>query len=428
MTFIDLKALSPNLPSFAIDAKAQFGAPGIITADSTAQLQAAFNALPPSGGAVLLAPGVYNVSQTLTIPRQPFALIGYPYLSYVNEVPNSARIRLANGANVDILNTTVGSDVLIENVQFDGNKANNASGRGIVIASIRSKLSNVMVNNCPNDGIFANAGNIAFENVYAYVNGGNGIEFSTASTDCQLTNVNCGSNAGSSLVFSGNAADIMITNGNFFNAGNEGVIIQNGATTIKFVNCQINGNQKSGVSLYGSSGNVASIRFISCRIYGNSLIGAGTWPNLLISTSATFTVQDVDAFGCLFGDPFVNDNAAGSVQLAQSGTGFIRRMKFLGNSMFSGGASQVVRSGTIDPTVKFNYNDGYITENNGSSTGTGAQQTIAHGLSFTPTQQQIALIAGSATAAPFHSAAPNATNIFVTAANLQPWYWSTTGS
>jgi len=70
---------------------------------------------------------------------------------------------------------------------------------------------------------------------------------------------------------------------------------------------------------------------------------------------------------------------------------------------------------------------GIVTRNSGASTGTGAQQAIAHGLKFTPTRQQIALWAGSATAAPWHSAAPDATNLYVTAANGQPWYWATAG-
>lgn len=70
---------------------------------------------------------------------------------------------------------------------------------------------------------------------------------------------------------------------------------------------------------------------------------------------------------------------------------------------------------------------GYVRDNSGASVGTGAQQTIAHGLAFTPTRQQIALTPGSATAVPFHSAAPDATNIYVTAAFNQPWYWATAG-
>jgi len=62
--------------------------------------------------------------------------------------------------------------------------------------------------------------------------------------------------------------------------------------------------------------------------------------------------------------------------------------------------------------------------NSGSFNGTGSEQTIAHGLGFTPTRQQVILIAGSATANPFHSSAPDATNIYVTAGNGQDWYWN----
>ena len=82
--------------------------------------------------------------------------------------------------------------------------------------------------------------------------------------------------------------------------------------------------------------------------------------------------------------------------------------------------------GGSNVTIKNNI--GYVTENSGSSTGTGAQQTVAHGLAITPTRQQIALTAGSATALPFHSAAPDATNIYVTAALNQAWYWATVGT
>lgn len=69
----------------------------------------------------------------------------------------------------------------------------------------------------------------------------------------------------------------------------------------------------------------------------------------------------------------------------------------------------------------------YSTHNSGSSTGTGAQQTIAHGLGFAPTCQHISLTGGSATALPYHSAAPDATYIYVTAANGQAWFWATVG-
>ena len=64
---------------------------------------------------------------------------------------------------------------------------------------------------------------------------------------------------------------------------------------------------------------------------------------------------------------------------------------------------------------------GYITEKWGSSTGSGAQQTIAHGLGATPTL--VLLSDKELNAIPYQSAAADATNIFVTAAVNQDWSW-----
>ena len=66
-------------------------------------------------------------------------------------------------------------------------------------------------------------------------------------------------------------------------------------------------------------------------------------------------------------------------------------------------------------------NIGYTTESDGESVGTGEEQATPHGLAITPTRRQVILFAGSATANPFHSSDPDATNIYVTAGSDQPW-------
>jgi hypothetical protein len=63
------------------------------------------------------------------------------------------------------------------------------------------------------------------------------------------------------------------------------------------------------------------------------------------------------------------------------------------------------------------------TENNGTSTGTGAQQTIAHGCGFTPTTANVILTDLESGAAAYCSAAPDDTNIYVTATNNQDYRW-----
>ena len=55
-------------------------------------------------------------------------------------------------------------------------------------------------------------------------------------------------------------------------------------------------------------------------------------------------------------------------------------------------------------------------------TGTGAQQAIAHGLAVTPTAAQIILSeADTGLAIPYQSAAPDATNVNITAVNLKTY-------
>jgi len=66
-------------------------------------------------------------------------------------------------------------------------------------------------------------------------------------------------------------------------------------------------------------------------------------------------------------------------------------------------------------------NMGYVTENYGSSTGTGAQQTVAHGLSATPTVVILWNIEDGAN--PYQSAAADGTNIYITAVLNQDYGW-----
>ncbi len=91
----------------------------------------------------------------------------------------------------------------------------------------------------------------------------------------------------------------------------------------------------------------------------------------------------------------------------------------LGSESMNG--SNITRCVLIGQTTNVN---GVDNKSSGYSEGTGDEQTVPHGLSFTPTRQQVILIAGSATANPYHSKDPDATNIYVTVGSGQAWYWN----
>ncbi len=119
-------------------------------------------------------------------------------------------------------------------------------------------------------------------------------------------------------------------------------------------------------------------------------------------------------------------SATTSYGIQESGTSNYNR--FLDNDLTAVGTIIANRISIVGINTQLKNNTGYLTENSGLSIGTGVQQTIPHGLATIPTRQQIALTSGSSTANPYHSAAPDATNIYVTATNNQPWYWATVGT
>jgi len=76
-----------------------------------------------------------------------------------------------------------------------------------------------------------------------------------------------------------------------------------------------------------------------------------------------------------------------------------------------------------DATEMRLYIKGLGYRNSGMETGTGAQQTIAHGCAFTPTEANVILTNIDNGANPYLSAPPDATNIYVTAASGLRYRW-----
>jgi len=80
--------------------------------------------------------------------------------------------------------------------------------------------------------------------------------------------------------------------------------------------------------------------------------------------------------------------------------------------------------GTITGTINHSKgNIGYVTENSGNNTGTGAQQTIAHGLVSTP---KLVTVIPNVTGATVSSVWADATNIYCTVTNGKTYNWVAT--
>jgi len=114
------------------------------TADEE-EINAAINALPSSGGTVLLLEGTYNVASPITILSSNVVLAG---------VGHATKLFLTNGANCHVVEVGDGSspisNCVVRDLQVDGNKDNQTSTmKGIYLhGEPGAKVTNSAVINC----------------------------------------------------------------------------------------------------------------------------------------------------------------------------------------------------------------------------------------------------------------------------------------
>lgn len=153
-----------------------------------------------------------------------------------------------------------------------------------------------------------------------------------------------------------------------------------------------------------------SVTYGGFRIYNNSyttLVGNIAYNNSLYGIHLDLSNYTSVSDNLLFGSPT-------ALKADNSNYNEIKNNQLLGT------IAGYAETSCIANNLKFN--SGFITNNIGSSSGTGAEQTIAHGLAGTPTN--VILSNGDAISNPYQSSAADATNIYVTADNGETWYWS----
>ncbi len=400
----------------------------------------------------------------------PSAAVSVP--SYTILDLRQAKLTLANGANSDIYTVvTNATDIELEGGLLDGNRLNQIGGySGIMIrGSTDVKIHGTKVTSCYRHNITLEGGSryqcsdlILLDagqfNFYTYTL--NGIGYVTKSQFNNIIGIGSGKvdpMNGSSILFANLQdceidniyAEDALTGGGIdintcsylsvglltaYNNNWLGVEISNTRHST-FGAIVAHGNLADGLNLHTSCYNVTiaetvlyqnntaggrisdsyRINILGGHIFNNSQAVANARSGMEINNSVNCMMQNLHALD----DQDPKTQKYGIEEIGTSDWNFIYDNDVIPNA--------TAGIAVLGAHTKVRRNNGFTTENSGSSTGTGAQQTIAHGLAFTPTRQQIALFAGSATALPFHSADPDATNIYVTAALNQPWYWATVG-
>jgi len=200
----------------------------------------------------------------------------------------------------------------------------------------------------------------------------------------------------------------------------QNITIANNVCTTGTVGNAVNiktGNATTDIRNIYISNNIANTRRI-CSFAGT---GAGTIEKIHFDNN-TFDPCHAEGIlikqseSCVVTDLYVNGNSFNDAFWPVAGT--VDRALFIGNDFSDCSNLDDWESWT---NLTFRDNVGYVSQNNGSGTGTGAEQTIAHGLNKTPTKIILWNIEDGAN--PYISTAATSTNIYITAVSGNDYGW-----
>jgi hypothetical protein len=396
------------MPLFIADAQTlvlnvkDFGAAGLgssTSAKDTAAIQAAINSLPATGGIIYVPTGSYTLNASLTVPAT--ILTGFKFYG----AGWSSILTIANGVNdyaLKFLESSSGiNGAEVGYMKIDCNGTNQTGGGGIDAFGATCCYFDYLWLHTPyNEGIHIHGGTLIGNfGIQSYVtnclfdNGssvaGNGRGLSLDSTD-QITIIGnvfreMGGTSGSDAVCIRDTNGSNTIMGNIFGNNNGAHVGGGGIKTYASYN-RIVGNQFD--SLAGT--NVALLAFGNI-VTDNNFLNVGKSATSQNSASGVYTNTNRQT---------INDNYFSSDGTASNGTeSFI----FFDSNTTAGTAQGNIydtnNGGSGFPIMKFGtgtsnkiaYNSGWVTEKNGTASITTGNTSIAvsHGLSVTPTLQQI---------------------------------------
>jgi hypothetical protein len=175
---------------------------------------------------------------------------------------------------------------------------------------------------------------------------------------------------------------------------------------------------------FDSNADISHIKgpFSYSQIIGNIISGhSGTrGTGIAITNSSAYVYQEIVGNSFYFLENGITGARRGTIV----GNSFVSISTILIQATYCAiSANYFGTTGTLSLTgCKVVGNYGYVTDNHGTSTGTGSQQTIAHGLSAAPTM--VLLSEGTTGGAlAYQSAAADATNIYITATLNMTYAW-----
>jgi len=389
--------------------------------DDQIEIQAAIDALPVNGGKVLLLEGLFILSTPLFPPAA-----GNVYRHYYVEGQGKTGtiLQLADNSSCSVVEQGSGTGNLhLSNLWLNGNKANQSSGNGINATGMFVWLDDVTISHIKQDGIYCDGytalGNLKGYDITIEICDGYGIQ-SVGSHNWMVDRLYIDNCSGDKALGLADCHEFKLSDVNIDTNSISGAAVVDlyDCTRNFFEFTYIGDNNGGGLRLSGATeGNVIIVG--SCE--DNNIDNQWATSNIMLSGA---NVKNNTLIVNCNGNPGTGqaDWDIGFTS-APSGNIIIGRVSALGVAD-AGSSPNFTQENTLILGTSF------VTANRGISLGTGAQQTIAHGLAFTPSYQDIGIFSDntSASASVYMSAAPDATNIYVTCnVSGSRWHWATVG-
>jgi len=377
--------------------------------DAATVIQSALDAL-TKGGLISIKSGVYEFTSSLDLTgKKAIRLIGETPHWEVADI--GVVFKLGNGVNAPIIKcenpSTTDAYITIQNILFNGNKANQASGDVLSFNyTDYVYLKNIILTYGFRFGLYALNSEVWFlENVKAKKNGSHGLYLVVGS----LIAVGGQSNDnGGDGYYVGGMTGVKFYGVNSFLNDVDGFHFD-GTKEPELFGCNPWKNDEHGFFFDGvERGNI----FGGVAKNNNQDPAVGYKYGIALANSVRCTISGVKSFD----DQAVKTQSYGLAEWGTSDYNRIIDCDLEGNKL---GAVYL----TVGGNTVFRRNIGYVTENSGTATGTGAQQAIAHGCDFTPADVNVILTNIDDGANPYLSAPPDATYIYVTAVSGKKYRW-----
>jgi parallel beta-helix repeat protein len=398
--------------------------------DDHVEIQAAIDALPSQGGVIFFRAGIYTISSTLNVTKQGVHFRGE------GGRHGGSIIFLADEANCNMIDVAAYNfEIMQMELIGNGNNQSAESIHGIyghpegALESLDLRVILTYIFGCKNAAVYT-------EGRYPY--------FINSTFEYSMFGIFTKSRAAHIIGCWNYKCDVGIKAvGNDYNLitgyhtvqdglpGSYGIVLEdsnyNNISACNFVEpgrgivlehssyntlqgLQIHNAQKEAIDFRGSTTNVLTGSTLRCA----SQAAANTYNSINLKS-----LDSVHSKYNLFVGNIISSIPPNGAKYGISEEDANQNNNVISRNVFSGattGEIHVLGSETI-----VDGNPGHVTKNSGNSTGTGAQQTIAHGLVAAPTKAILWNIENGANA--YQSASADATNIYITAVINLDYGW-----